>query len=311
MTGARLPEGADTVVIREDTDERDPAQVWIVTPPKAQGAHVRARGSILRAGSLVLHAGAPLRGGEVGLLASLGRAVVPARRRPVVAIVPTGDELVEVGEPVGEAQLVNSSAWMLAQLVREAGALPRVSPIARDTFKDTRARVSEALRGADLLLTMGGVSVGDRDVVKDVMGALCGQIELWRVRVKPGKPLAFARTPQGAAWLGLPGNPVSSYVAFWAFVWPALRRLQGATPETLPTVEAVVEAEVRSTSERLELVRGDLRWEEGAWRFWPFAGQGSDDLTSARACTGLLHVPVGCARLERGAVGQVEVLPTV
>ncbi|MBH24657.1 MAG: hypothetical protein CMH57_09440 [Myxococcales bacterium] len=314
MTGAPLPEGADTVIVREDTDESRPGQVLIQgLPDKGRGAHIRWRGENVAAGDLILDAGAPLRGGEVGLLAMNGRVMVPVSRRPRVAIVSTGDELVDLGEQPGPGQIVNSSGPMLAALVAEAGGDPWLLPIARDTLEATRARFQEALGGADLVVSMGGVSVGDHDVVKVVLGELCDGLEFWKIRMKPGKPLAFGRSRQGGTPLvGLPGNPVSSWVSFLQFVRPAIRKALGLARLELPTVQARLTCAIRSPGSRLEFQRGRLEPAEpgsGApFSFTPIAGQGSGNLMSLVQVDGLARIPTGCSSLGAGEVVTVEVV---
>lgn len=309
MTGGPLPQGADTVVMREDTRMQGEQVVISALPGKGQGAHIRRRGEVLARGQEVLRPGVALRAGELGLLATFGRAHVQVRRRPRVALVATGDELVELGQVPGPGQIVASSRPMLAALVEAAGGQVLRLPIARDTVEDTARVFSQALQVADVVLSTGGVSVGDHDVVRDVMVDLCQGLGFWKVRMKPGKPLAFGRTQSGVALLGLPGNPVSTYVSFWLFVWPLLRRLQGIAPEALEVVEARLELGLRSTPKRLEMVRGVLRWTARGWSFVPFGGQGSADMTSLLGVNALARIPVGCAGLEAGQAVQVERLP--
>ncbi len=311
MTGAPLPQGADTVIMREDTDEADPARIRVLRLPQAgPGAHIRRRGEQVRQGDPVLGSGALLDAGALGVLASFGHAVVSVARRPRVAIVSTGDELVELGQVPGPGQIVNTSALTLHALVREAGGEPILLPIARDTLEETLEVFQQALSSADLVVSTGGVSVGDRDRVKEAMEALCDELTFWRVRVKPGKPLAFGlargrRTPL----IGLPGNPVSSWVGFWHFVRPAIRAAQGDPSPLLPQLGATLTAPLRSTAERLDLQRGVLRWSpEGSPTFTPCGDQGSASLLSTTQVNAIAHVPVGVARMEAGEVVCVDVL---
>lgn len=311
MTGGVLPEGADTVVMREDTDESDPASVLIEALPRAgRGAHVRHRGEHIEVGEALLSPGSVLDAGALAMLATFGRAVVSVRRRPVVALVSTGDELVEVGQAPGPGQIVNSSSWALASLVEAAGAQARLMPVARDDRGETRAVFEAALSSSDLVVSTGGVSVGDRDVVKLVLGDLCHGLDFWRVRVKPGKPLAFGRSAgHGTPIIGLPGNPVSAWVGFWQYVRPVLRAMLGVTPVTSPLREAVLVAPLRSTPKRLELQRGVLRWGgRSGYEFTPLRSQGSGDPRSLVGVNALAHVPIGVGSLEPGSRVMVECL---
>ncbi len=311
MTGGPLPKGADTVIMREDTDESEPDHVTIkALPGNGQGAHIRRQGENIHVGQVVLEPGVLLRGGEIGLLATCGKAVVAVRRRPVVAIISTGDELVEVGQATAPGQIINSSGYALAALVQECGAQARVLPIAPDEFEPTRQVFMEALGSAELVVSTGGVSVGDRDVVKDVLEALCAQLSFWKVRVKPGKPLAFGVSQQGKVPLiGVPGNPVSAYVGFWQFVRPAILKAQGRSDWCLARVSARLGRAVRSTQRRLDLQRGVLRADgAGGYEFMPCGDQGSGNLLSTTGINALAHIPIGVGSLEQGQQVDVEVL---
>ncbi|MEL6178330.1 MAG: gephyrin-like molybdotransferase Glp [Myxococcota bacterium] len=312
MTGAPMPEGADTVVVREDTDESDRAQILISGLPAGAGAHIRRRGENLAEGAQVLDRGTLLGAGEVGLLAILGKAMIPVIRRPKVAIISTGDELVNLGEQPGPGQIVNSSGPMLAAMVADAGGEPWLLPIARDTYEATQHCFRQALDGADLVISIGGVSVGDFDVVKQVLEELCDGLSFWKIRMKPGKPLAFGRGPAGTPLVGLPGNPVSSWVSFLQFVRPALRKMLGLESWVLPTVQATLMGPVRSPASRLDLQRGQLAWAstgaEVPFVFTPHPNQGSGNPTSLLSVGGLARIPVGCSQLDVGAVVTVEVV---
>ncbi len=313
MTGAQMPAGADTVVMREDTDdgamEENRVQIRAL-PDHGCGSHVRLRGVNVKAGQEALGAGSMIGGGEIGLLATFGRPVVSVVRRPVVAIIATGDELVEVGQVPGPGQIVNASGWMLSALVAQAGGIPRLTPVARDAVDETRARFVEALSRADLVVSIGGVSVGDFDVVKEVMEELCASLTFWRVKMKPGKPLAFGVDRSGVPLIGLPGNPASAFVSFFQFVRPAMRRALGLSEVTLPVVVARASARMRSTPERLDFQRGRLTADgAGGWFFEPASDQGSGNPRSMVGVTGLARIPVGCGGLDAGELVEVEVLP--
>lgn len=310
MTGAEVPEGADTVIMREDTEESEDAVRILSLPQKGQGAHIRLRGENIQAGSLALSRGTLLQAGEIGLLATFGKALVSVHRKPRVAVISTGDELVDLGETPGPGKIVNSGAYSLCALIASCGADPVMMPIARDTLEDTRKVFSDALECADVVVSIGGVSVGDYDVVKVVMKEMCGDLDFWKVRMKPGKPLAFGRTTEGGTRIiGLPGNPVSAYVSFWQFVRPLLGVLSGGKAQLLPTVKAVLHNTIRSTPKRLEFVRGSILTHGGQFRFDPCKGQGSGNPMSAVKIDALGRIPIGCSGLKQGEEIEVELLP--
>jgi molybdopterin molybdotransferase len=229
MTGAPIPRGADSVVPFEETDEtagrvfgrfakgRDHVGVFKAALP---GNNVRRAGEDVKAGTIVLRAGTELHAAQIGVLASLGNADVSVYRRPVVAIVSTGDELLSLGEPHAPGKIYDANSYSVAALVTEGGGIAKTVGIARDTVEDLTAKIQGALMDADLLVTTAGVSRGDYDVVKDVLERE-GEVGFWTVRMRPGKPLAFGTFPapdgRRVPHLGLPGNPVSSMVAFELF----------------------------------------------------------------------------------------------
>lgn len=297
MTGALVPEGADTVVRVEDA-RAEGKKAAILVPP-ALGANIRRRGEDVRAGHEVVPAGAPVSPGALALLASLQRALVPVHRRPVVAILSTGDELVEVDEPLAPGKIVNSNTYGLAALCLANGASPLMLPIARDEEAQIRRAVQSAL-SADFILSSGGVSVGDYDYVKKVLDELGAQTRLWRVAMKPGKPLFFC-VLQGKPYFGLPGNPVSSLVSFLQFVRPALRKAAGCLPATwfLPQMVARLEHGLFNDGDRRQYVRARLRLEAGRLLAAAPQGQGSHQLSSMLGTNGLLLLEPE-VRLEAG-----------
>ena len=313
MTGAPLPKGADSVVQFEDTDEtirpQHPISQIGILKEIEKGLNVRRAGEDISQGQLVLEKGTPLRPQEIGVLASIGKTTVKVIRRPVVAILATGNELVEVGKPLPEGKIYNSNSFSLAAQVTRYGGIPKILGIARDREEEIEAKVRQAL-DSDLLLTSGGVSVGQYDLVKDVL-AKQGEISFWTVRMKPGKPLAFGlikgdgkRVPH----LGLPGNPVSSMVTFELFARPAILKMLGKKNLSKPTVSAVIESRVKNTDGRRFLVRAMVR-REGDRYFARVSGpQGSGILTSMARANGLAIVPEDVAAVEEGETVQVLML---
>ncbi len=306
FTGSVVPEGADTVVRVEDTEERD--GTVIVGVPVKPGANVRSAGEDIEVGAVVVQAGALLGPADLGVLASVGRATVSVHRRPRVAIMSTGAELVEVDEAPGPGQVVNSNAYALAAAVADAGGEPIMLPIVRDRFEDIRDRLSEAAQ-ADVVLSTGGVSVGEFDFVKEALDALGVERRFWKVAQKPGKPLTFG-TRGEHLFFGLPGNPVSALVCFAVYVRPALRRLAGHRRLHLPSVEATLESSVKKASRLTEFVRVWLSEREGGWTARPARSQSSGVLTSMGGGAGLLVGPAADDVLDAGTRYPVLVLAT-
>lgn len=297
MTGAFVPEGADTVVQVELTDgglER----VTIREALRA-GSNIRRRGEDVRAGDVVLRSGLRIGPAEIALLAGAGRTRVAVGRRPEVAILSTGDELIEAGDAVAPGKIVNTNAHLLAALVREAGAIPRPLGIVRDTREATIAAFERAA-ASDFVISSGGVSVGAYDFVKDALDALGAETKFWRVAMKPGKPVVLSRL-RGRLVFGLPGNPVSCFVAFHLFVAPALRKAMGQETPVFPaTVMARLTARVRGAAERRVYARVHVEPREGELVAVPLASQSSGALTSMRGANGL-------AVIERDAETGTEV----
>jgi molybdopterin molybdotransferase len=308
MTGAVMPEGADTVVRFEETSEgpegSTPASVVVRAAPR-QGSNVRLPGEDIRAGTLVLPKGTLLRPSAVGVLASANVSVVPVFRKPRVAILSTGDEVIDPGDELKPGQIRNSNSFTLAAMTRQFGGEPFVLGVARDRFEDLRERLRRA-GAADLIVTSGGVSIGDYDVVKDVLRAE-GQIDLWQVRIKPGKPMAFGRVG-GVPLIGLPGNPVAAAVAFLQFGLPALCAMQGRSDWRLPRLRARLLADHENRGRRRHFVRGfmEQRGEELVVR--PVGSQGSGVLTSLVQANCLIVLPESCDHAAAGMIVDVDIL---
>jgi molybdopterin molybdotransferase len=314
MTGAPLPPGADTVIRFEETDEparglatdRAPGDVAVrIFTAQDRWINVREAGEDVRRGEAVLRAGSQLRPAEIGVLASLGRATVTVHRRPVVAIVSTGDEIVPPGQPLRPGQIRDSNSATLAALVRRYGGVPRQLGVARDTVGDL-TDILAAARDADLIMTSGGVSVGDYDMVKDVLRAE-GRIEIWQVRMKPGKPLAFGRLGD-KPFLGLPGNPVAAYVSFELFARPLILRQLGHTTLRKPTLRARLTEPLANRGGRRHFVRAHVTAGPDGPAVCPTGEQGSGVLTALTRANGLLVVPDDVEYLDAGSLVEVEML---
>jgi molybdopterin molybdotransferase len=287
FTGAAMPEGADAVVIQEDTArDGDVVHVRFASPV---GHHVRARGNDARAGDELMERGARVTPGAVGLFASQGQAEARVHRRPVVAILSTGDELRELGETLAPGMIYDSNRHMLAALVSAAGATPRLMPKVSDDVASL-ATALEAADDADVVLTTGGVSVGDHDHVRPALERLGLTIDLFKVRIKPGKPLTFAQRARGI-FVGLPGNPASALVTFTVFVRPALRLMLG-DPAPFPDSHPVRLAhDHRRKPGRPELARAIVtRGPEGPVATL-FPRQGSANLRALGTANALLLLP--------------------
>lgn len=305
MTGAPLPPGADAVVPVEATDESWkqaerplPERVHIFRPAAPQ-AHIRPAGEDIRQGETVLRTGARLRPQEIGVLAALGRPRVRVVRRPRIAILATGDELVEINAPLRPGQIHDANSYILAALVEWAGGLPLRLGIARDLLEDVRQKLHAGLvQGADLFLSSAGVSVGAYDIVKAVLEAE-GELGFWRVNMRPGKPLAFARVG-GVPFLGLPGNPVSAAVAFEVFARPAILKMGGRRELTRPRVEVMLDEPVRSDG-RESYLRAVVTRREGRYHAVLTGPQSSGVLTSLVRANALLVIPAGVREVPAGA----------
>jgi len=305
MTGAPIPPGADAVVRFEYT-RREGDWVYIFREVEP-GKEIRRAGEDVRKGELKLRWGTVIRPAEVGMLAALGKRRVKVIRRPRVAILATGDELVDVDETPGPGKIRNTNSYSNAAQVIKYGGIPIMLGIARDRKEELSAKIKEGIeRGADLILTSGGVSVGDFDVVKEVLAAE-GEMSFWRVRMKPGKPLAFGHIA-GVPLLGLPGNPVSVMVSFEIFARPAILKMQGRTKLDKPTVEAVLLDGIEEKDERRHYVRVIMERKGGEWYARLTGAQGSGILTSMVKANGLAIIPEDWSRVKPGTKVKVMML---
>jgi molybdopterin molybdotransferase len=317
MTGAPIPKGADCVVRFEDTDESErrgtPTEVGILTEVKP-GTDVRPAGEDIAAGSLVLSKGLVIRAAEVGVLASLGRTKVMVIRRPLVAILATGDEIVDVTQPLPQGKIYNSNSYSVAALVQHYGAIPKILGIASDDEHSLMDRLRPGL-DADMVITSGGVSLGDYDVVREVL-AKQGEIIFWQVREKPGRPFVFGmiegRSKAGEVknipFFGLAGNPVSAMVNFELFARPAILKMMGKKNLTKPTVQAVVADAIENTDGRRVFTRVMVEKRSGQYFARLTGPQGSGILTSMARANGLAIVHEDKPGVKPGDVVEVMML---
>lgn len=305
LTGGVLPPGADSVVMVEDVEQ---GEGWVAVPdgwPAGRNHH--RPGDDVKAGELVLSAGAELGAAELGLVASLGVARLRVGRRPVVALLSTGDELVEVGEEPGRGQIPDSNRHALRAALLEAGAAVTSLGIAPDTPDGLRRLVEVSLLGADALVTSGGVSVGTHDLVKPLLEQL-GQVHIGRVKLRPGKPFTFATLPGGKLAFGLPGFPVSSLVTFEVFVRPALRRMQGFRDIRRPLLPVVLGYDARAAGDRTEYQRVTLRREGQALVAHTTGSQSSSRLLSLAGANALVRIPPGEGGIAAGSTVEAMIL---
>ena len=317
MTGAPVPDGADAVVPFEDTDEElrlsngnDISEIGIHLDADA-GDNIRPAGEDIRSGDTVVTRGVDITAGVIGVAASLGRTSVKAIRRPVIAIVSTGDELLEPGHQREPGKIYNSNAYSIAALVEKYGGIARIIGIARDSIESLESLLKEAVE-FDMVVTSAGVSKGDYDVVKDVLSKN-GSIALWSVRMRPAKPLAFGalNAPDGrkVPHLGLPGNPVSAMVAFEQFGRPALRVMLGKDPIQKPTINATLDDPVHNHDGRRVYARVDVyKDDDGRYRARSTGNQSSGALHSMALARGFAICPDDVASVPAGSDVAVEIL---
>lgn len=304
FTGAPLPAGADCVEMQEEVKRRRGTAE--LTRAGERGRFLRRAGSDVASGAVALARGTVVDPGAIGLAAAVGRAELLVHRRPRVAILATGDELVPVGEVPGPGRIVDSNSHALAAACIEAGAEPALLPVARDD-EASLATALAAARGCDVLLTLGGVSVGERDLVRGALERAGARLDFWRVAIRPGKPMTFGRWG-AAAVFGLPGNPVSALVTFEVFARPALRALAGLRGNGRTTVEVRLATAQRKVPELTYFLRVRLREQDGEIWAEPLPSQSSGDLSSATGFDALAVLPAGADALRRGARVQAMVL---
>jgi len=298
MTGAPVPPGADTVIQVELTRSAGPDSEWVeILETVEPGNNIRPAGEDMQRGQTILLRGSEVGPWEIGVLATLGWAMVPVVRRPQVAIVSTGDEVVEVSEPLQPGKIRNSNGYLLEAAICRTGAEPHRLGIALDTVESLREKFSQAMQ-YDLIITSGGVSVGDFDLVKNIM-AEQGAINFWRINMRPGKPVAFGHIGR-VPLLGLPGNPVSAAVTFELFARPVIRKMLGHTRLLRPQIDVVVEDGVSDRAMRRHYVRAQVQWRDGRFVARTTGNQGSHIMTSLLNANALVIVPEGGVKVHPG-----------
>jgi molybdopterin molybdotransferase len=304
MTGAMIPKGADAVVSREDTEER--GKTVLIKVAVSKGQEIRFTGEDVQKGEQVIEAGSVLRPAHIGMLAQLGKAFVSVHQKPRVAILSTGDELVDIEVDPTPGQKVNSNSYSLAAQVLDCGGIPIILGIGRDN-KAELVEKFQTVRRADVILSSGGVSVGDYDFVKDVMGDIGNAMYFWRVAMRPGKPLAFGSIGD-VPLFGLPGNPVSVMVSFEQFVRPYLLKMQGHTRIFRQTFKAVSAQDIKKSPGMKNLIRAVVQREKNRTVARVTGNQSSGVLKSMVAANAFIVLAEDVSFVKKGDEVVVQML---
>lgn len=304
MTGAPIPTGCDAVIPVEETEVE--GESIIIKQPFAKNDHIRFRGEDIQQGEKILTVGTVLRPAEVSLLASFGFTEVQVFRRPKVAILSTGDELVEPGEALGAGQIVNSNAYSLAAAVKESGAEPVLLGIARDNRESLQEKLAEGLR-ADVLITSAGVSMGDRDLVREMLEAAGVERLFWKVDIKPGRPTAFG-VKNGKPVFSLPGNPVSTMVTFEEFVRPALLKMQGHLKVIKPFIKARLKETAKKKPGRVQFLRVSVSENGDSLIATSSGDQNTGILRTMLRANGIAVLPAERSNIEAGEEVDIHLL---
>ena len=304
MTGAPIPPGANAVLMQEDT-EKDGNSILCMDKADER-ENIRTAGEDVKAGETVLKKGITLSPAHIGMMAVVGRSQIAVSQRPTVAILSTGDEILELDETPEGPQIFNSNGHMLSAQIKSAGGIPVYLGIARDTEEDLMEKFAWALK-ADIVVSSGGVSVGDYDLVKSSLQKMGQEMLFWKVAMKPGKPLAFGHIG-GTPVFGLPGNPVSSFVSFEQFVRPSLKKTLGCADLSHKTVQARLTRTISKKPGRLHFLSSIVSWADGEYTVTPAGEQGSGILKSAANANGLLIFPLEAAEIQQGQEVAVQLL---
>ncbi len=303
MTGAPVPGGATAVMMVEKT-KPGPAGKVLICAEARDGENIRKEGEDFKAGDVVIKAGTLIRPAEVGMLATTGSPFVMVHKRPRVAVLSTGDELAEVYEQPARGKISNSNGWALSALVAACGAVPVQLGIALDTKESLREKLTAAM-DSDCIISSGGVSVGDYDFVKGVLKEMGSSMIFWKVAMKPGKPLAFGVIGNKPAF-GLPGNPISSMVAFEQFVRPALLKMAGRKDIFNATFNARLTKEIKIKPGRMNFIRAELVIGESENTATPLTGQGSGMISTMVRANSFIVVPQGSTGFKEGETVKVQ-----
>jgi molybdopterin molybdotransferase len=304
MTGAPIPTGANAVLMQEDT-QKDGNSILCLDKADVE-ENIRQAGEDVKVGDQVIKKGTTLTPAHIGMLAVVGRSQIAVGQRPVVSILSTGDEVLELDETPEGPQIFNSNGHMLAAQIKSAGGIPIYLGIAKDTEKALMEKFEWALK-ADIVVSSGGVSVGDYDLVKASLKKMGQDMLFWKVAMKPGKPLAFGHIDKIPIF-GLPGNPVSSFVSFEQFVRPSLRKVLGCSDLSHKTVQAKLTRTIKKKAGRLHFLSAIVSWTDGEYTVTPAGEQGSGILKSAANANGLLVFPLEDEEIKEGQQVAVQLL---
>lgn len=304
MTGAPIPRGANAVMRMEDT-RKDGKHVQIMAEA-APGLDIRKAGEDVHEHEIVIPRGTLIRAAEIGMMAAVGRAFVSVYQRPLVAVLATGDELVDIDEQPASWQIISSNTYSIAAQIMECGAIPLNVGIARDNRKDLIAKFMAALR-ADIVISSGGVSVGDYDLVKDIMKEVGDGMQFWQVAMRPGKPLAFG-SMEGVPLFGLPGNPVSSMISFEQFIRPSILKMTGHRNIFRQAVRATLLEDISKSKGTVHFIRAVVSCNEGRYMARTTGEQGSGILKSMVTANGLIVVPEEVTEVKAGETVTVQLI---
>jgi len=304
MTGAPIPEGADAVLRMEDT-EKDGRLVRIKAKARCK-QDIRMAGEDVREGAVVIRRGSIVRPAEIGMLASLGRSFISVYQRPLVAVLATGNELVDIDENSSPWSIVNSNSYSIAAQVMDLGAVTMQMGIAKDEREDLVAKFQAALR-ADVVISSGGVSVGDYDLVKDIMKELGSKLQFWQVAMRPGRPLVYG-TIGNILLFGLPGNPVSSMISFEQFIRPALLKMMGHKKIFRKAVKAILKENIEKRKGLTHFIRAIVSFTDGRYTASTTGEQGSGILKSMVMANGLIVASEDAESIKAGSEVLVQLL---
>ncbi len=305
FTGAMLPAGSDTIIMQENTNKKG-ERVAILIPPEKIGLFVRQRGTFYRAGNTLLKAGIALNSPEMAVLATAQATELTVFSRPQVAIFSTGDELINPDETLQKGQIIDSNRYALTAFVASLGAIPRPLGIIKDNPDLLRETIRKAINSSAIVLSTGGVSVGDYDYIEGILGELGGEILIGSVAIQPGKPLTFATFPNGCIYFGIPGNPVSALVSCWRFVQMAIKKLSGLTEYQNKFLRVVTRDTLQSNGQREVYLWGKIEIIEGVYQFQLASGQhNSANLINLAGTNALAIIPQGKTTIQAGETVEV------
>lgn len=305
MTGAVMPGGADSVIMVEYTEKEGMDRVKIFQGTKP-GENIRGAGEDIKKGEKVLQKGMLLNSAHIGILASLGKSKIRVTRKPKVAVLATGDEVIDVDEELTPGKLRSSNTYTLYSQILKCGGIPKNLGIAKDRPQELEKKIKEGF-DCDLILTSGGVSVGDYDLVKFILAKIGTDIKFWKVAMRPGKPLVFGRLGEKFIF-GLPGNPVSSMISFEVFVRPTILKMLGQSHDTRKEVDAVLEEDIQKKKGLMYFVRAMTRWDDGVYITRTTGPQGSGILKSMAMANSLIILPEDEEEIAKGVRVTVRFL---